>query len=85
MCYLQHMRLHIEIEDGTVAAIDDISGPRGRSRFIRQAIETALAHHRQRELIRSARGSISGEGHDWDPDVAGWVRTQRKADARKVG
>lgn len=79
------MRLHIELEDELVEEIDRLAGPRGRSRFIREAISSALAHHTQRELIRSARGSIAAKGHGWDRDSAEWVREQRRADRRKVG
>jgi metal-responsive CopG/Arc/MetJ family transcriptional regulator len=79
------MRLHIDLEDRLVDEIDRATGPRGRSRFIREAIEAALEHRKQRELIRSARGSINSAGHEWERDPARWVRAQRRADARKVG
>ena len=79
------MRLHIEIDDRMIAAIDELAGPRNRSRFIRDALDTAMTQHRRRELIRSARASIDGEGHDWDDDPAKWVRAQRRSNPRKVG
>ena len=79
------MRLHIELDDETVRAIDEISGPRGRSRFIRDAIEGALRHHGQRKLLSAARGSISAVGHDWDENPSAWVRRQRRLDRRTVG
>lgn len=79
------MRLHIEIDDGLVDEIDEAAGPRGRTNFIREAIVVALDHRKQRDLIRSARGSIKTEGHEWERDPARWVRSQRRADARKVG
>lgn len=79
------MRLHIELEDELVDEVDDVAGHRGRTRFIREAIKDALVHRKQRELIRSARGSIKTEGHEWQEDPAGWVRNQRRADTRKVG
>lgn len=79
------MRLHIEIDDRLIAAIDELAGPRNRSRFIRNALDSAVTMHRQSELIRSARGSLGDEGHDWDEDPAEWVRAQRRSDPRKVG
>jgi Arc/MetJ family transcription regulator len=85
LCYLIHMRLHIDLNEDLVSQVDKIAGPRGRSSFIRDAIESALMHHRQRELLRSARGSIKDRGHEWDGDLAAWVRDQRRADRRKVG
>lgn len=85
MGYLWHMRLHIDLDEDLVGRVDEVAGPRGRSRFIREAVESSLRHHRQRELLRSARGSITERGHEWDNDLAGWVRRQRRADRRNVG
>ncbi|HVM35716.1 MAG TPA: hypothetical protein VM784_10265 [Actinomycetota bacterium] len=71
------MRLHIEIDDAVVYEIDAAAGPRGRTKFIREAISIALRHREQRELIQSARGSIEDRGHEWESDPAAWVRNQR--------
>ncbi len=79
------MRLHIELDDEIVDEIDGAAGHRGRTKFIREAIAMALQQRRQRELIRSARGSIKSGGHDWETDPARWVRDQRRVDPRKVG
>jgi uncharacterized protein YaiI (UPF0178 family) len=79
------MRLHIELADEIVAEIDAATGPRGRTKFVREAITAALEHRHQSTLIRSARGTIASDGHAWDPDPAAWVRDERRADARKVG
>lgn len=84
MCYSRHMRLHIELEDELVGRIDEVAGPRGRSRFIREAIASSLENQRRRELIRSSQGSI-GHLHEWDEDPGRWVRAQRKADERRLG
>ncbi|MGH2774197.1 MAG: hypothetical protein ACRDJT_02020 [Actinomycetota bacterium] len=77
--------MHIELEDELVATIDEVAGPRGRSRFIRQALEQALRLRQQRDLLRSIRGSIDDAGGDWGEDLAGWVRDQRRSDAQRVG
>ncbi len=79
------MRMHIELEDELVTAIDEVAGPRGRSRFIREALEEALRLRRQRDLLRSVRGSIDDAGGDWGGDPARWVRDQRRSDDRRVG
>lgn len=79
------MRLHIELDDEIVDEIDGAAGHRGRTKFIREAIAIALQQRRQRELIRSARGSIKSAKHDWETDPARWVRDQRRVDPRKVG
>jgi Arc/MetJ family transcription regulator len=77
--------MHIEIDDDLVRQIDDIAGPRGRSSFVRTATENAVRQQRRWELLKSAAGSISDTGHDWDDDPARWVHEQRRADPRRAG
>ena len=77
--------MHIELDDALVRKVDSIAGPRGRTRFVRDAIEKAVDWEERWNLIRSARGAIADDGHDWDDDPADWVREQRRADPRRVG
>ena len=79
------MRMHIDLDDDLVRRVDQIAGPRGRSRFIREAIVHALNSQTRWELIRSARGAIDSSGHEWDDGPAEWVRKQRSSDPRRVG
>ena len=79
------VRVHISLDDDLVRELDRRVGTRRRSAFIAQAVAQALDDDRRWELIESAVGSISDEGHDWDADAAGWVRSQRHADQRRVG
>jgi hypothetical protein len=79
------MRLHITLRDGLVRELDRRVGPRRRSSFIARAVEQALDDERRWELIEASFGSIADEGHDWDTDPAGWVRSQRRLDERRVG
>ena len=79
------MRLHIELDDSVVAEVDERAGTRRRSEFIRGAILAALEQSRRWELIKSAPGAISEEGHDWDADPAQWVHDQRHSDPRFTG
>jgi metal-responsive CopG/Arc/MetJ family transcriptional regulator len=65
--------------------IDALAGDRGRSQFVRDAIVAALDQGDRLERIRSARGAITAKGHDWDADLAAWVRAQRRGDLRRVG
>ena len=78
------MRMHIEIDNELIAEVDRIAGSRGRSAFVRSAIERALRDARRWAALESAAGSI-GEDHDWDADPAEWVRQQRRIDPRRVG
>jgi Arc/MetJ family transcription regulator len=77
--------MHIELDDALVAQVDELTGPRGRSAFVRSAIERAVQQERRWVDMEAAAGGIDDEGHDWDPDPASWVRQQRQADARRAG
>jgi len=79
------MRMHIELEDDLVRQVDELAGPRGRSAFVRAAIERAVRQEQRWSAIESAAGAIRAEGHDWDADPASWVREQRRADPRRAG
>jgi hypothetical protein len=79
------MRVHISLREEVVRELDRRAGTRGRSAYVARAVERALEDDRRWELIDSAVGTIADGGHDWDADAAGWVRSQRHADARRVG
>lgn len=79
------MRMHIELDDELVAQVDELAGPRGRSGFVRAAIERAVRMDLRWADIEAAAGAIEARGHEWDADPAHWVREQRRADARRAG
>lgn len=79
------MRMHIELDDDLVAEVDRLTGPRGRSTFVRTAIQRALEQERRWQRLTAAAGAISDTGHDWDEDPAAWVREQRHSDSRRSG
>ncbi|MGH8885692.1 MAG: hypothetical protein ACRDYX_11060 [Egibacteraceae bacterium] len=79
------MRMHIEVDDELMAKVDKLTGPRGRSQFVRTAIEHAVEREVRWGLIEAAAGAIADQGHDWDDDPAEWVRRQRRGDARRGG
>lgn len=85
MYYVQHMRVHIELDDELVAKVDELVGPRGRNGFLRAAIERAVRLDLRWADIEAAAGTIAAQGHDWDSDPAQWVRAQRRADSRRAG
>ncbi|MDP9441314.1 MAG: hypothetical protein M3P34_03860 [Actinomycetota bacterium] len=79
------MRLHIVLDDSVVAELDARVGARQRSRFIAEAVRTALDDERRWAEIEAGLASIADTGHEWDDDPAGWVRQQRAADATRIG
>lgn len=79
------MRMHIELDDELVAKVDELSGPRGRSGFVRAAVVQAVVQAMRWTEIEAAAGSIADAGHDWDDDPAAWVRAQRHSDPRRAG
>jgi len=79
------MRLHIELKDELVREVDQAAGPRGRTGFVRDAIERALADQRRLQSLEASLGTIADTGHEWDADPADWVRRQRFADPGRVG
>ncbi|MGH8965495.1 MAG: CopG family ribbon-helix-helix protein [Actinomycetes bacterium] len=79
------MRMHIELDDELVAKVDEIAGPRGRSAFVRTAVQRAVRQEIRWADLEAVAGAIADEGHDWDADPATWVRDQRRADSRRAG
>ena len=79
------MRVHISLDEDVVEEVDEIAGERGRSSYIQEAVRERLERDRRWRKIWSAVGSISDEGHPWDPDVAKWVHDSRREDPRRVG
>lgn len=78
------MRLHIQLPDELVAALDARIGARQRSPFLVGLIRRALDDEQRWDELEAAIGSIDDSGHDWDDDPAGWVRAQR-ADVGRAG
>ena len=79
------MRVHISLDEETVAELDRRAGRRRRSAFIEGLIKRALEDERRWDDIESALGSIDDSGHDWDEDPAGWVRAQRSGATQRAG
>jgi metal-responsive CopG/Arc/MetJ family transcriptional regulator len=79
------MRMHIEFDDELIKKIDEVAGPRGRSKFVREAVEKAIDWEERWKLIRASRGAIADYGHEWDEDPAAWVHRERFSDPRRVG
>jgi metal-responsive CopG/Arc/MetJ family transcriptional regulator len=79
------MRLHITLDEDTVAELDQRAGRRGRSAYIAELLHRAFEDDRRWEEIEAALDSIADHGHDWDDDPAAWVRAQRSSDPARSG
>ena len=63
-----------------VAQVDEIAGPRGRSRFVEEAVRRELRRERLREALERTAGVLNAEDYpEWaTPEkVVEWVRAQR--------
>lgn len=78
------MRLHILLDDDLVAEIDRRAGRRKRSEFIAAVLREAIDNERRWDAIEASLGTIEADGHDWDTDLAAWVRDQR-SDTKRTG
>ena len=57
--------MHTELDDRLVAEVDSLAGPRGRSGFVRAAIEQAVRQERRWQDVEAAAGAIVDTGHVW--------------------
>jgi hypothetical protein len=73
--YVVGMRMHINLDDELVKQIDEVAGPRGRSRLIREAVETEVARRRRRAALERLVGSM--------PDFAPWMTSEWISEERK--
>jgi metal-responsive CopG/Arc/MetJ family transcriptional regulator len=79
------MRLHISVDDALVEQLDKRVDARQRSAYLAETLRRALDDERRWEDIEAGLGALADAEHEWDPDPAAWVHTQRFADARRVG
>lgn len=69
------MRLHINLDDDLTDKIDELAGPRGRSKYIREAIEAKVDVDQRIATRRRLFGSI--------PDFAPWMTPEWISENRK--
>lgn len=70
------MRMHINLDDELVREIDERAGSRGRSRYIREAIEGRLDLDRRLAARRRAFGSIPDFAPEMTPESIGEDRSR---------
>jgi hypothetical protein len=69
------MRLHINLDEATVKAIDELAGKRGRSAFIRETVTKEVERQRKMKLFWSAFGAA--------PDFAPGVTAETISEERR--
>ena len=75
-----NVRTNLMLPEDLVAVIDEIAGPRGRSRYVAEALAREVRRDRQRQALEETFGTLSGEDYpQWTTpdDVVEWVRERR--------
>jgi Arc/MetJ family transcription regulator len=73
-------RTNLLLPEELVAEVDRIAGPRGRSRYVSDAVQAQLRRDRLREVVEQTAGSLAPEDYpQWStPErVVAWVRARR--------
>jgi len=77
-------RAHVVISDEVLAAIDEVAGKRGRSRFIEEAAAEKLERLALREAVDATAGLAHGSAYShWRnrASTAAWVRKTRRTES----
>lgn len=82
VCILVRMtvRTNLLLPEALVREVDKYAGPRGRSRFVVEALEAKLKRERLRLAIEESAGVLKAEDYPhWatSEDVVEWVRARR--------
>lgn len=73
------LRTQISLPGELVAAVDAVSGERGRRQFILQAIEREVTRQRQLDALQAAAGAWKDEDHpELEAGADAWVRELRQ-------
>lgn len=80
-------RIHVIVPDDVLEEVDGVSGQRGRSEVITDALKRYLAWRKQEEALRHGAGAWSAERHPEFPSnesIDAWVRRERVGWDRRV-
>lgn len=81
------MRTHVILSSETLKAIDTFVGPRGRSKFIEEAVEKELQRKKLTAIAKKAGGSLKNvpiPGWESPKAAAQWVHNSRRKDDRRL-
>lgn len=77
-------RTHVVMSDEVLAAIDEVVGERGRSRFLEEAAAEKLERLALQEALGATAGVARGSAYSHWRDrssAAAWVRETRRAES----
>lgn len=75
-------RTNLMLPDELVREVDEIAGPRGRSRFVTEAVEYRVKREKLRRAIAATAGCMVRRGSRMDRDqVSAWIRELREAES----
>ena len=75
------VRTNLLLPEALLREVDRFAGPRGRSRFVAEALEAKLKRERLRVAIQESAGVLSAEDYPYwatSEDVVEWVRALRR-------
>jgi hypothetical protein len=75
-----NVRTNLLLPEELVKRLDEVAGPRGRSRYVADAVEKQLRRDRQKEAFEATFGTLSAADYPhWStPEkVVEWVRERR--------
>ncbi|HLA15526.1 MAG TPA: hypothetical protein VJZ72_01385 [Candidatus Limnocylindrales bacterium] len=75
-----NVRTNLLLPEDIVAEVDHFAGPRGRSRYVTEALRSKLKRDRLREVVEQTAGMLRPEDYPhWaTPElVVEWVRARR--------
>ena len=73
------VRTNITLPEETLALVDAVAGPRGRSRYVADAVAQRVKRDKLGRAIEAAAGSLVPKGGRpmTREEVSAWVREQR--------
>lgn len=82
------VRTNLLLPKELVEEVDHFAGPRGRSRYVAEALEQKLRRDRLREVVKATAGALRATDYPhWrtSEDVVAWVRQLRSEETDADG
>lgn len=74
-------RTNLTLPEDLLREVDDIAGPRGRSRYVADAVAQRVKRDKLAEVLRETRGAMAGKpGWRSPEEITRWVEELRSED-----